>query len=386
MSVRWGIALSLLLSIGLGACRTIPDKQWAVDPGESPANNTSAAGIRVIQINEGAVGPPLVSGQFFTPEHEEQLDHWLRASPDSPIVLYVHGWHHNASGKKGNLPKFREFIAQLDRDICAVGRQVSRSCIPVQGIYVGWRGDSLDPLILPDILDFPTFDERKEASSRVGKGDLRRLLDLVRGFKDRDVFVAGHSLGANALYNAVRESPFTQVADRHEYFLLNPATTSREFELFDALAGDETGRSSADNSVSAARERIARRQHRKVFLMQATTDTTVGKIFQSAYGLPIGFDLNRRTHTATARPLGESCAPLTTRVAPDRCKTTLDSGLTIEVDPKFANQCEVAYAKGVWIAWADPSLSGSHGDIWGTEQRCALSELIAKRVNRLDGF
>ncbi|WP_242103529.1 hypothetical protein [Lysobacter sp. M2-1] len=379
----------MLVSLAIGGCRTIADKEWPVDPGERPSNTGSPGGIRIIQINEGSAGYPQVAGQLFTPEHKDQLAQWLRQSPDSPIVLYVHGWHHNASGKKDNLPKFREFIAQLDRDICAVGRQVRRACAAVQGIYVGWRGDAQDAIFLPRILEFtdaPTFHERKEASSRVGMGDLRQVLDLVRDFKDRDVFVAGHSLGANALYNALREEPHAEVADRHEYFLLNPAITSKEFALFDALTGEQDGALNGEGTVIAARERIARRQHRKVLLLQATKDTTVGKIFQSAYGLPIGFDLNRRTHTATARPLGHSCAPLTARGVPDKCKTALDSGLTIQVDPKFAEQCEVAYAKGVWIAWADASLSGSHGDIWDPEQRCALSELIAKRVNRIEDF
>ena len=37
----------------------------------------------------------------------------------------------------------------------------------------------------------------------VGQGDLRELIRLVTRFTDRDVFVAGHSLGASAVYHAL---------------------------------------------------------------------------------------------------------------------------------------------------------------------------------------
>lgn len=391
MSGRILLGVCFVLILGLAGCCTIPDRKWAVPESEQPAYPISGPGIRIIQIDEGAPkGEPLRHGKFFEDTDLGAIGRWLEAGRNAPIVVYIHGWHHNATDRKENLPKFRAFIKQLDDDICEVAKQrgSSGACTPVQGLFVGWRGDSLDPWLLPDILDVATFGSRKRASVRVGTGDLQKVLQLVSGFKDRDVFIAGHSLGANALYHALREQGKFKVADRHEYFLLNPATTSAEFdEVFEELSrrAERDDQLANLTTLRAAQLRILRREHRKVMVIQANKDWVVGSLFASAYGLPIGFDKERRTHAAEAAPIA-ACPALNDRSVTDYCNFTLDSGLTIRPYSSYAEHCEVAFGKATWIVEADRTLSSSHGDIWDSEQRCALGELIAKRVNRVPGF
>ncbi|MEL1265687.1 hypothetical protein [Pseudoxanthomonas putridarboris] len=384
MSWRLSATWLIVLLSGLTACRSIPDKQWSVPDGDAP---DATSGIRVIQIDEGVPkGDSQRSGEFFNAADFDALKAWLERGNGAPIVVYIHGWHHNASGKKDNLPRFKQFITQLDRDICDVARlaKSAASCTQVQGIYVGWRGDSLDPWILPDILDVGTFGGRKRASARVGTGDLQRILKLVSSFKDRDLFVAGHSLGANALYHAFdRLKP--EVGDGHNYFMLNPATTSAEFEALSRRIAPASPSSSSLTGLREAQERVQRREHRKLMIIQAKNDWVVRSLFGTAYGLPIGFDEERRTHFANAAPLS-ACPKLVGKPPGNYCRFTLESGLTIKADAASEDQCEVLFGQSVWIVEADRSLSSSHGDIWDTEQRCALSELIAKRINRLQGY
>jgi len=389
MSWHMSVVVLLLLLPGLTACKTIADQKWAVPTTEQPGYPGASTGIRIIQIDEGA--PKQADrrpGKFFDEADLSSLKSWLDKGRGAPIVVYIHGWHHNASRDKNNLASFRSFIAQLDGDVCQVASLMDqeRMCSPVQGIYVGWRGDSLDTLILADVLDVVTFGSRKQASKRVGVGHLQKVLQLVSAYKDRDVFIAGHSLGANALYHAVHAQGGLEVQDRHDYFMLNPATTSEEFEVLSSRMLQVAGRAALDvTALQRAQARIERREHRKLTVIQSDSDWVVGSLFRIAYGMPIGFDDDRRTHLADAVPLS-TCPTLSAQPITGYCSVKLESGLTIRVSEPYESHCEAAFGAEAWVVLADPTFSSSHGDIWGPEQRCALAELIAKRVNRVPGY
>lgn len=381
---RYAPLLCLMAIVGLAGCRSIADQKWPIAC-EQPAH--PASGVRVIQIDEGTSEED--PGEFFDATDLDSLKTWLESGENAPIVAYVHGWHNNATEAKPNLRAFRTFIAELEADICqvALAKRDGSPCPAVQGVFVGWRGDSLDPWIFPDILDFWTFDGRSLASIRVGEGDLREVLAVVAAFTDRDVFIAGHSLGAMAIYHALMPLEDLDVAERHNYFLLNPAITSDEFiqaarKLSLPMPGDAPATPRTDAELS---EWIKDRKHRKVLLMQSDRDFVIRRIFGSAYGLPIGFDDSRHTHEAKAPPI-EDCPEFRATPAEINCEATLESGLTFHLAPGYKGGCKAAFAESVWIVSAHRSVSSGHGDIWGPVQRCALAELISKRVNRIPGY
>lgn len=113
------------------------------------------------------------------------------------VVVFVHGWHHNARSGDDNVDGFYDALALVSR--WNPGREV-------KGIYIGWRGSSV-PLPL---LKYLTFWERKNTSDEVGRGSLLEfMLRLERGVKgstggERNRLVAiGHSFGASVMFNAL---------------------------------------------------------------------------------------------------------------------------------------------------------------------------------------
>lgn len=112
------------------------------------------------------------------------------------VVVFIHGWHHDASADDPNVQAFHSALAAVKR---------WRPHAEVRGIYVGWRGSSL-PVPL---LRYITFWERKNTSDEIGRGGLLEyLLRLEMAVKpvpesQNRLVLVGHSLGASVAFNAL---------------------------------------------------------------------------------------------------------------------------------------------------------------------------------------
>lgn len=112
------------------------------------------------------------------------------------VVVFIHGWHHDAAPGDGNVQAFHRALASVKR---------WRPHADVRGIYIGWRGSSL-PVPL---LRYLTFWERKNTSDEIGRGSLLEfLLRLERSVKpvpasNNRLVLVGHSLGASVAFNAL---------------------------------------------------------------------------------------------------------------------------------------------------------------------------------------
>ena len=139
---------------------------------------------------------------------EATLQTISRASLNSNtiVVVFIHGWHHNAHEGDPNFEDFQKTLEQLRKKI--------PEGINVIGLYVGWRGRSL-----PGWFDYLTFWQRKSAAERVGDGDLREfLVRLQKVYMDRNstpspskptfmgLVTIGHSFGGQVLFKAVSEA------------------------------------------------------------------------------------------------------------------------------------------------------------------------------------
>jgi hypothetical protein len=92
------------------------------------------------------------------------------------VVVFVHGWKHNAHSDDSNVRRFRSLLDSLDlvERTTGCGRHVV-------GVYVGWRGSSTT---LGDPAANLTFYSRKSAAERVALGDVRLLFSHLRALQD----------------------------------------------------------------------------------------------------------------------------------------------------------------------------------------------------------
>lgn len=95
------------------------------------------------------------------------------------LVVFVHGWHHNAGAEDENVTNFRRFVRDVSvaEKIMNAGKKEPR----VVGIYVGWRGESITVPILRKV----TFWERKNTAERVAQGSVRELFARLDFLRDR---------------------------------------------------------------------------------------------------------------------------------------------------------------------------------------------------------
>jgi hypothetical protein len=212
-------------------------------------------------------------------EAEKVLEHVRQESnrTNTVVVLYVHGWHHNASPKDSDFLAFKESLsgltATLKNNPLFEQARVELTGIPdvsVLGIYVGWRGRSL-----PWYFDYLTFWGRKAAAERVGAGDFREfILRLQQIYEERNgaknkeeeakakdqnpfmgLVTVGHSFGGQVLFTATstaierelivagpknaQQSPSETVAPLNGIgditLLLNPALEAYQFEKIQRL-------------------------------------------------------------------------------------------------------------------------------------------------------
>lgn len=194
---------AVLTSVLLSSC-AYPDKahrpQLAM-PAEGPE-------LLVVEIDD--------TGTFWdAAEPARTIDLVARkaAEANTIVLLYVHGWHHNAQADDSNLDGLRTSVEQVAIRLAQEDYSKARialtgtDVVQVIGIYVGWRGRSMRGL-----LDYATFWGRKRAAERVGADALRTLVEgLQRVYTDHNVVgdpsflgivSVGHSFGGQALFKA----------------------------------------------------------------------------------------------------------------------------------------------------------------------------------------
>lgn len=131
------------------------------------------------------------------------------------LVVFVHGWRHNASADDANVEGLRDLLNQLaeSEDKAAHGPQPKRK---VFGIYVGWQGRSLRG---PDLWEYTSFWDRKAVATHVAQGSVRELFAELRLLRNSTtahnsdsahsapmrMIIVGHSFGGLVVYHAVSQ-------------------------------------------------------------------------------------------------------------------------------------------------------------------------------------
>jgi hypothetical protein len=207
-----------------------------------PASECNAKGRSLFFVEADDAGQPLRSAQLdgvFT-----AVDGAV-ARAGALVTVFVHGWHHSASPGDDYVCRLSDVLAsveQMERGAAALAGRPARD---VMGVYVGWAG-AMYPNELANSVT--TFWNRLAAADRLGAKDgvLRRLfaglsprLASARAGTKADrrssLLVVGHSMGARAVFNALRDdlvrtdatTPASVQADLG--LLINPAFSATLF-------------------------------------------------------------------------------------------------------------------------------------------------------------
>ncbi len=227
------------------------------------------------------------------------------AHRDLLMVVFVHGWKHNASVCDTNVACLREVLLRLD-DIeeIAAGRE-GRPARKVAGIYVGWRGLSLQGRLLSNL----SFYDRKATAQRVGargatevllrlESFLRNHRTVVRPEGQSRLVIVGHSFGGAVVYSALSQLLMERslaeaggVAGAPEQFadlvvLVNPAFEAALYEpLFE---------------IVTEREFYPREQRPILAILTSEGDQATGRAFPAGRSLSTLFQKHRNPYQKSA--------------------------------------------------------------------------------------
>jgi hypothetical protein len=183
------------------------------------------------------------------------------------LVVYVHGWKHNAAANDDDVKQFRKMLrsqSAIEKNLVPVtsgDAALGISHRRTVGVYIGWRGLSATAEPLKEI----SFWGRKSTSTRVAVGSARQLFAGLRAYQmmrnavwDKNklesddptpngnrppvqMIVLGHSFGAQLVFDALSEnliealsSEITDPGARIQRYgdvviLINPAFEATQF-------------------------------------------------------------------------------------------------------------------------------------------------------------
>ncbi len=147
------------------------------------------------------------------------------------IVVFVHGWQHNANEEDSNLFDFKKALSTI-----ASSPNSPLNGRKLVGLYVGWRGKSIEVPWIENI----SYWDRKAAAEEVGKGGVTKLLlalEKIDKKNDNNVLVTiGHSFGGAIVVSAVTDILIDRTIAKKEtaksigdtIIVLNPAIEANQ--------------------------------------------------------------------------------------------------------------------------------------------------------------
>lgn len=179
------------------------------------------------------------------------------------MVVYVHGWQHNASDEDDNVVMFHNKILKpLAVAEEYLSKHESRPARRLVGVYVGWRGESS---AIPGV-KLLTFWNRKNTAERVGHGAVLELLSQLEDLRNQSnreyksgidanqrmstkLLILGHSFGGDVVFSATAPVLTERMIQNYEgtnaipprgigdlVVLINPAFEAARFETLQRLA------------------------------------------------------------------------------------------------------------------------------------------------------
>ena len=216
----FGIACVLLLILAsLSGC-AFYNKEFKVKQ-----TDTDQYELKVVQVDD--------FGSFWDSDGANQTLKYIEEESKKTnvsVVVFIHGWHHNAQECDDNLRDFQNLVlVPLAKNLHTKDRTDFRiqfthdPNVKLIGIYIGWRGKSL-----PLPLDYLTMWGRKDTAERVGEGDVSEFLERLQrmylranAIKSDSIYkpymglvTMGHSFGGQVLLKAISKQMEFELAER----------------------------------------------------------------------------------------------------------------------------------------------------------------------------
>lgn len=129
------------------------------------------------------------------------------------VIVFIHGWKHNASEQDGNVRSFKDAMHTMNEILHRRFRETKLKSRRLVGVYVGWRGASIEMPLLKEL----SFWDRKAVAEELGSGGITKLLldlDRVTAREARNVLVVvGHSFGGAIVVRALTDVLTERVAN-----------------------------------------------------------------------------------------------------------------------------------------------------------------------------
>ena len=228
----FGAVLFAILLIGCAPLAMYRTDIGGICSASTPARLHSACARNAVQVlKPTSVDLPAYMMGFI--EFDDQGQLWDRAqmaevlksvdsetsngSNDYLKVVFVHGWKHNASEDDDNVSSFRATLLRLSATELAESRRIGEPARRVIGIYIGWRGESVDVPFIDNV----TFWDRKDTAHKVGHGQvtevlerleairqlqLARIRDVAVGWSSSDIALAGRLYSPRSSRSSSRTS------------------------------------------------------------------------------------------------------------------------------------------------------------------------------------
>jgi len=301
-------------------------------------------------------------------------------SQDLIIILFVHGWKHNARTSDDNLQRFQDVLADTVKKEKVASVEVGGPPRPVFGIFVGWRGKSFyDALDLSENL---TFWGRQAAGRRVALGSVRELFGRVRQYREHRLnendgkggnsqpllVIVGHSFGGMIVFSALAQSlieaasaPFDKVTPRFAdlVLLVNPAfEAGRYLPIYDLVVERRaSGKSTTQPPIFAC--------------VTAKNDWATGLAFPigNAYSLVTESFRGSRERDAAVRTVGH--------VSWMRTHLLQEGGAGYECIPVDGSEAD---GNPFWVVQASPAIINGHNDIFNPKFLAFAADLVFAHV------
>ena len=294
------------------------------------------------------------------------------------IVVFVHGWKHNAQVCDENVSCFREVLTGIanaeqlrtTREFEEGGAGLPRRVI---GVYVGWRGLSITAPILKEL----SFYARKSAAHRVGSGEVIELLTILESKRNNlnrrsvssnttRLITVGHSFGSAVTFSAISKILHRRLANG----TLGTAVGSPIQSFGDLVVlvnpAFEAALYSGIHNIASSQDSFVEDQKPTLAVLSSETDSATGFFFpigrffstmfdktssteqKKALKTTLGNYERYRTHEAMVAPVGTrgSLLPDIVESSEDVSRGKLDCSCSyIEVTPTDQIDFEMHAAK-----------------------------------------
>lgn len=312
------------------------------------------------------------------------------------IVLFVHGWTHNAREGDPNYVDFKAMISELSKD----------STKQVVGVYVTWNASTGNA-----VLDLASFWSRQRIADRITQsGVITRIVSMISTNRShsghRDQFIAiGHSFGARMLFAAINPPMIFAAANAF------PKAEPHVYKDIDAVADAvvllnpafEASRYATINGIMRNEETFSPTQ--RPLLVAISTDNDWSTRYLFPLGQYLGFSFDWRAGTT----LGNYSDYYTHSLLPsteDACPTSALTERFFAVDLCLRRETEWHYKPGTKdesdpYGWAQvrpesqkhnpflvvrttSKVINGHSEIWKTKGSLGWLLAFVRAINSLD--